>query len=82
LNDGKVKDSVSRLWQTWKKFGQILGDLIGRILLTLFYFTVFMPFGIGVRLFGDRLDSKGLRPPRWLSRRTRDLLLEDARRQA
>jgi hypothetical protein len=77
-----MKSSLQRLWQAWKRFGQIVGDLIGRIVLTLFYFTIFMPFGLGVRLFGDRLDSKGRHRPHWLSRQTRDLTLDDARRQA
>jgi hypothetical protein len=77
-----MKDSLSRLWQAWKKFGQILGDLVGRILLTVFYFTVFMPFGLGVRLLGDRLDSKGRSGPVWLRRNTADLTIKDARRQA
>jgi hypothetical protein len=77
-----MKSSLLRLWQAWKRFGRILGDLVGRIVLTIFYFTIFMPFGLGVRLFGDRLDVKGRHGPRWLPRRTRDLLLEDARRQA
>jgi hypothetical protein len=77
-----MKSSLERVWRAWKRFGQILGDLIGRIVLTVFYFTIFMPFGLGVRLFGDRLDVKGGQGPRWLERRTRDLQLEDARRQA
>jgi hypothetical protein len=76
-----MKDSLSRLWQAWKKFGQILGDLIGRILLTIFYFTLFMPFGLGVRLFGDRLNTKDRSGPVWIRRNTSDLTINDARRQ-
>lgn len=77
-----MNDGVRRLWQAWKKFGQILGDLIGRILLTIFYFTVFMPFGLGMKLFGDRLDIKSRTAPKWTGRKTYDLALKDARRQA
>lgn len=71
---------LRKAWHAWKRFGQFMGDLIGRLVLTVFYFTLFMPFGLGVRFFGDPL---GLRPrsrPKWLERQTHDLTLEDARR--
>lgn len=77
-----MKNGLQKLWQGWKKFGQMLGDLIGRIVLTIFYFTIFMPFGLGARLFGDRLDIKARSAPRWTRRQTRDLTLKDAGRQA
>ena len=67
-------------WQAWKRIGQLIGDLMGRLVLTVFYFTLFMPFGLGVRFFGDPL---AIRPPshaKWLERRTQDLTLDDARR--
>ena len=68
------------VWTTWKRFGQIIGDLIGRIVLTVFYFTVFMPFGLGVRLLGDPLGIKRKQDARWLERETRDLSLDDGQR--
>lgn len=77
-----MKEALQKFWQGWKKFGYFMGDLIGRLVLTIFYFTIFMPFGLGVRLFGDRLDTKGRVAPHWVERQTRDLTLEDARRQS
>jgi hypothetical protein len=67
-------------WRIWKRFGKIIGDVIGRVVLTVFYFTVFAPFGLGVRVFGDPLAIKRQRAARWLERTTRDQILEEARR--
>jgi hypothetical protein len=70
------------IWATWKRIGQFFGDFIARVVLSLFYFTLFVPFGVGVRLFGDPLDVKAKASPSWwLERATRDLVLDDARRQ-
>ena len=70
------------IWSAWKKFGQAIGDFVARVVLTVFYFTVFMPFGIGVRLFGDRLR---LTPPSdgviWQPRGEADASLDAGRRQ-
>lgn len=58
-----------------------MGDFIGRLVLTLFYFTIFVPFGLIITLFSDRLEMKK-RPlyPFWLERQTKDLTLEEGRR--
>ncbi len=77
-----MRTTLSRVWEGWKRFGQIMGDFIGRIVLTIFYFTIFMPFGLGVRIFGDRLDAKGWQRPTWTDRQTGDLTIKDTWRQA
>lgn len=73
---------LQRIWSAWKKFGQAIGDIVARVVLTVFYFTVLAPFGVGVRLFGDPLqlaDRAG--GVGWRSRREADTNLEAARRQ-
>lgn len=70
---------LRKVWQTWKRIGQFIGDQIARVVLTVFYFTLFMPFALGVRFFGDPLAMRPSRP-KWLDRTTHDLTLEDARR--
>ena len=72
---------LSRAWQTWKRIAQVIGDFIGRIVLTIFYFTIFMPFGLGIRLLSDPLMIKRKNNKHWLERTTRDLTLDDVRRQ-
>lgn len=72
------------IWATWKRIGQFIGDFIARVVLSLFYFTLFVPFAVGVRLFGDPLGVKvktKANPSWWLERATRDSALDDARRQ-
>lgn len=74
---------LRRFWEGWKRFGQVIGDFFARVLLTIFYFTIFLPFGLGTRLFGDPLAIKeSTKTPKWQERETKDLTLEDARRQA
>lgn len=72
-------DLLRRIWAKWKVVGQVIGDFIARILLTIFYFTIFMPFGLMVRLLIDPLDVKRPRP-HWLERKTHDLALDESRR--
>jgi hypothetical protein len=67
-------------WQAWKRIGQFIGDAIGRVVLTVFYFTLFMPFALGVRLWGDPLAMRPHHRAKWLERKTHDLTLEDTRR--
>jgi hypothetical protein len=71
---------LRKFWQTWKRIGQAIGDTIARIVLTVFYFTIFMPFALGVRLWGDPLAIRPHGHTTWLERRTKDLTLKDSRR--
>ena len=68
------------LWNKWKTFGQFLGDIIGRLILTFFYFSILVPFGLVMQLFGDPLAIKAGNEPQWLARTTRDKTLDDAGR--
>lgn len=66
-------------WKKWRAFGQVMGDFVARIFMTVFYFTVAVPFGVGVRLLKDplRLKSKEVA---WLQRAEREETIESARR--
>ena len=71
---------LNKIWKTWRRVGQAIGDFIGRLVLTLFYFTLFMPFGLGVRLWADPLDIKSSYQNGWLNRSTRDSDINNIRR--
>lgn len=73
-------DTVRKFWDKWKQFGQVFGDFIGRLVLTVFYFTIFLPFGLGVRFFSDPLGIKPGHRGEWVARTTKDHSLDDARR--
>jgi hypothetical protein len=72
---------IQDFWHGWKAFGQFLGDWLARVVLTIFYFTIFVPFGLGVRLFGDPLKINTLPAELWRPRSTGDQKLEEIQRQ-
>ena len=61
-------DVLRKLWQGWKRIGQFLGDILARVVLTLFYFTLFLPFGLGVTLLSDPLRTRKTASRAWLPR--------------
>jgi hypothetical protein len=58
---------LKRVWQTWKQAAHAVGTFQARVLLTVFYAVLVLPFGIVVRLFSDSLRIKS-RPTQWLDR--------------
>jgi len=73
---------LRRIWEGWRSIGRFIGSLLARIVLTLFYFTVLMPFGLGSRLFGDHLGIRSIPDQLWHSRDMPDQTIESSRRQA
>ena len=72
--------ALKKLWGRWKELGKAIGDRVGRVVMTVFYFTVVAPFGLAVRLLSDPLQLRS-EPPRWaLREEQRAPALEDARR--
>jgi hypothetical protein len=63
---------LQKLWRGWLRFGQFLGDILARIVLTLFYFTLFVPFGLGVTLLSDPLHVRQGGTQTWLPRAPQD----------
>jgi hypothetical protein len=71
---------VKRAWQAWKNIAHKVGNFQARILLTLFYAVLVLPFGIVCRLFRDALRIK--RPPaEWLNHPDETYDMQWARRQ-
>ena len=70
---------LRKAWQAWRAFGRFMGDLVGRVVMTLFYFTVALPFGLAARFISDPLRLKSA-TPRWLERKRAGQALDDARR--
>lgn len=57
--------TVKTAWQAWKRLAHKIGNFQARVLLTLLYAILVLPFGVTVRLFSDPLRIKK-RPDRWL----------------
>ncbi len=74
---------LRRLWEGWKAFGHSLGDFQARVLLTVFYFTVLIPYGLIMRAFGNPLRIRPLDARRvrsaWESRGSVEASLARAR---
>ena len=71
---------LRQVWEAWRAFGRFMGDLVGRVVMTVFYFTLALPFGLAVRLLSDPLRLKP-EPPRWNPRAPgQSATLDDARR--
>lgn len=56
---------LKRVWQAWKRVAHTVGTFQARVLLTIFYAVLVLPFGIFARLFSDSLRIKR-RPTQWL----------------
>lgn len=75
-------DFLRRAWSLWLQAGRWLGNLVGRVELTVLYFTLLAPFGLGVALFSDPLQLKpAARGSTWLDREPVLATFEAAERQ-
>lgn len=72
-----------RLWKWWVPKAHKIGNFQARLILTVFYFTLFMPFALMVKLFTDPLHIKPKSPKGWMDRPEEqvDDLLERASKQ-
>lgn len=70
-----------RAWEGWKRIATVIGDFQARVVLSLFYFVVVLPFGVSVRLFADPLAIRRHRQTQWTNFQDRARTLEEAGRQ-
>jgi len=72
--------TLKRIWAAWKQIAQKIGNFQARVLLTVIYSVLILPFGLAVRLFSDPLRIKR-RPEAWLDHGDDPSTMEWARRQ-
>jgi hypothetical protein len=73
-------DQLKRVWLGWKKIAHKIGNFQARVLLTIFYGVLVLPFGLAARLFSDPLRIKK-KPTEWLQHPDEAYNLEWARKQ-
>ena len=56
--EGGLRGRTSQGWSRWREMSQKAANVQARILLTIFYFTMMLPFGIVFGLFTDPLRIK------------------------
>jgi len=69
-----------RIWEGWKRLAHRIGNFQARLLLTILYAVLILPFGLVVRLFTDPLRIKR-HPKTWLDHPESPATLGWARRQ-
>jgi len=60
---------------------ETIGNFMNRLILSVFYFVIVLPFGLGVRLFSDPLRIKKTHTTHWTPLVMRSDNLDDARKQ-
>jgi hypothetical protein len=78
---GIIMQVLAKIWSLWKRWGRWLGDAVARLVLSVLYFTIVLPFGLIVRLTSDRLDTSSLRPT-WHATQTTPPTMDRAREQS
>ena len=67
-------------WDRWQIIAHINCDYVARVLVNVFYFTILVPFALGVKYFVDPLASRNA-SARWLDRKAVGAKLDEARGQ-
>lgn len=81
LNSARPAGYLRRFWQWWLRTAEVIGNFQSRVVLTLFYAIIVMPFGICVRLFSDRLRLRGHRSSAWTPIQGRATTVEQLKQQ-
>ena len=61
-----IWEKLKVIWKAWTRIAHIIGNFQARVLLTILYVVLVLPFGVIVRLFADPLRIKR-RPEKWLA---------------
>jgi hypothetical protein len=69
---------LKKLWEGWKELAGYIGDFQSRFILTVFYFTIMVPFALVSRLAGASLQAS---LDSWQVRPEAETELEQARKQ-
>ena len=72
---------IAVLKAKWLAFGRFMGNLIARIVLTIFYFLILAPFAIVARLLSDMLMLKPQAGELWQHRADTKSDIVSARQQ-
>ena len=72
---------LKRLFAWWIPVAEAISAFVGRIVLTLFYLVVALPFGLMARFVIDPLKLRRRRDSAWDTMRERENSIEEGRRQ-
>lgn len=73
---------LKKIWEKWKKIAHRIGVFQSKILLSILYVTIVLPFSIAMRMFFDPLRLKpDDSSTYWIKKIVKKDSLEEARRQ-
>ena len=75
-----MRGLLRRLNAWWLPIAEAISAFLGRIVLTLFYIVIALPFGLMARLFVDPLGLRR-KGSSWTAIRDREQTVEEGRRQ-
>ena len=78
--DEKIPEKQESFYKKYMRVMGKVGDIQGRGLLIILYFTVFLIPGVFLSIFGDRLQIKK-KPTAWQDKLDQENTLERAREQ-
>ena len=81
--EGEKQSIFRRAWEGWKKIARKIGDFNARVILTIFYLILLMPFALLIKLFTDPLEIKKKAYKGWHQKEEKEDIppLERAERQ-
>lgn len=77
----QLQRSLNRLWAAWREIAGYVGDFQARVLLTAFYFTIAVPFGLLARALDPLRVRRTPATTGWVRRRAERTELDAARHQ-
>ncbi len=80
-SDGGLRRALARFWANWKEIASYIGDFQARLLLTVFYFTVAVPFSLLARLLDPLRTRIPVGSSAWTARADGQQDLHSHRRQ-
>jgi len=75
-----IWQALKKFWAAWTRLMHVIGNFQARVLLTIMYAILVLPFGLATRWFGDPLRIKKS-PTEWLAHPEEDMTMEWAHRQ-
>lgn len=76
-----IMQIIKTLWYKWKKVAHKIAVFQSRVILTILYFTILLPFGIVFSLFKDALNIKHAHSSNWIAKNKQPEILEEMREQ-
>ena len=75
-----VWQGLKSFWAAWTRLAKKIGNFQARVLLTIMYAVVLLPFGVLARIFSDPLRIKN-RPTEWIEHPDEVMDMQWAKRQ-